>query len=182
LGVPASLLHGGTLHPAWGSHWAAGTVGAGSSSSSPGSPVFVLAQDQHAAMSHRVRSSGSRVPGATGKPGPARAVPSMAAGVVEPGWLPAASPALGRGVAPCGARSPRGLRSRDAGWAQPPRGTEPEWGCPVPGRYISVRLRGWDAPGGRVAPCPGRLPVWPQQMDVQGVWVLLAGACAGSSR
>lgn len=35
LGVPASLLHGGTHHPAWGSCQAVGTAGAGSPSSSP---------------------------------------------------------------------------------------------------------------------------------------------------
>ena len=98
LGVPASLLHGGTQHPAWGSHQAAGTVGAGSPGSPPRLPLLVLSWDQHTAMSCRVRSSGSCVPRDTGKPGPARAVPSIAEGVVEPAWLPAAPPASGQGA------------------------------------------------------------------------------------
>lgn len=67
-------------------------------------------------------ASGAHVPRATGKPGPARAVPGIAEGVVEPAWLPAAPPASGRGavVAQCGASAPGDLWGRDAGSAQLP--------------------------------------------------------------
>lgn len=110
-----------------------------------------------------------RVPRATGKPGPAGAVPSIAEGVVEPAWLPAAPQP--RAVVALWSPSSWGSAGQgcwlgSASPLQDSHGREADWDRPVSASPLSCR--------DRVLPSDW----WPLSSQVLA-YVAKKGKCAG---